>query len=150
VENKFVLLVEDNADDEMLAVRAFKKSNIKRELVVVRDGAEALDFIFCTGKYSDRNIKDQPEFILLDLKLPKLDGHQVLERIRQNNLTKYLPVIILTSSQEEHDLQKSYSKGVNSYVLKPLDANDFLELIRNVGQYWLDLNKTPHINQLGV
>lgn len=142
MSEKYVLLVEDNADDELLAVRAFEKSNIKN-IVVVRDGAEALDFIFGAGKYSSRDVKHLPEFVLLDLKLPKMDGIEVLEKIRNSPLTKLLPVIVLTSSQEEHDLHSCYLNGANSFVVKPMDYDDFLKLIRTLSSYWLEMNKTP-------
>jgi two-component system response regulator len=142
VTGKFVLLVEDNADDELLTLRAFKKSHIKNEIVVVRDGEEALEFIFCTDRYASREIKNQPEVVLLDLKLPKLNGHQVLEQIRANKITSLLPVIILTSSREEADLHKSYSNGANSYVVKPVDSTEFLEAIQHLGLYWLVFNET--------
>lgn len=141
--NKFVLLVEDNADDELLTLRAFKKGRIQNEVIVVRDGEEAVEFIFCTGRYASRNIKDQPEVVLLDLKLPKLNGHQVLERIRANEATKLLPVIILTSSREERDLNQSYTQGANSYIVKPVDSAHFLECIQQMGLYWLVLNQSP-------
>jgi two-component system response regulator len=142
MSDKYLLLVEDNTHDEMLTLRAFKKSQITKEIVVVRDGEEALEYIFCTDRYSSRDVHRQPQVILLDLKLPKLDGHQVLEQIRKNEATKLLPVIILTSSQEERDLHRSYAEGANSYVVKPVDSAEFLELIRHVGLYWLEFNKT--------
>ena len=138
-----ILLVEDNPDDEMLTLRAFEKSNVKNTVVVVRDGAEALDYLFFRGKYVDRNPNDYPHLILLDLKLPKIDGLEVLERIRADERTKLLPVVILTTSSEQEDLLKSYSKGANSYIRKPVDFNQFFQAIQQVGLYWLVLNESP-------
>jgi two-component system response regulator len=142
MSQKFVLLIEDSPDDEALTLRALKKSNIKYEVIVIRDGAEALDFLFCRAKHSSRNIQELPEVILLDLKLPKLNGHQVLEQIRAHAATHLLPVIILTSSREEKDLQQSYAGGANSYVVKPVDSEQFEESIRQMGLYWLTLNES--------
>lgn len=142
-EGQFVLLVEDNEDDELLILRAFKKSRTKKDIVVVRDGEEALEFIFCTGRYAHRNVQHQPEAVMLDLKLPKLNGHQVLERIRKNESAKHLPVVILTSSHEESDLQRSYAGGANSYIVKPVDSSEFSSLIQQMGVYWADFNRTP-------
>ena len=138
-----VLLVEDNPDDELLTIRAFKKSNLKNEVVVVRDGVEALDYIFATGTYANRSINDSPQIILLDLKLPKVDGLQVLERIRADERTKHLPVVILTSSKEQEDLISSYSLGANSYIRKPVDFNDFVQVVQQLGFYWMVLNQYP-------
>jgi two-component system response regulator len=143
MEDKMILIVEDNPDDEALTLRALKKNNIGNRLVVVRDGVEALDFLFCTGTYSERDPRDLPQAILLDLKLPKIDGLEVLKRIRANERTSLLPVIILTSSKEERDLLQSYRNGANSYVRKPVDFNEFLEAARQLGLYWLVLNKVP-------
>lgn len=143
MENKMILIVEDNPDDEALTLRALKKNNIGNRLVVVRDGAEALDFLFCTGMYSDRNPRDMPQTILLDLKLPKIDGLEVLKRIRANERTSLLPVVILTSSKEDQDLLQSYRNGANSYIRKPVDFNQFLEAARQLGLYWLVLNEPP-------
>ena len=143
MQHKMILLVEDNPDDEALTLRALKKNNIGNELVVVRDGAEALDFIFCQGAYADRNPRDMPEVILLDLKLPKIDGLEVLRRIRANENTKLLPVVILTSSKEEQDRLKGYSLGANSYVQKPVDFDQFIGAVRQLGLYWLVLNEAP-------
>jgi len=140
---KTILLVEDNLDDVELTLRALKKNNIKNEIVVANDGAEALDFLFGTGKYSGRNLAITPTIILLDLKLPKIDGLEVLRRIRANELTKFLPVIILTSSKEEQDILNGYSLGVNSYVRKPVDFNQFAEAVSHLGLYWLLLNEAP-------
>jgi len=143
MEEKMILLVEDNADDEALTLRALKKNNIGNRVVVVRDGAEALDFLLCTGAYADRDPRDKPQVILLDLKLPKVDGLEVLRRIRADPGTRTLPVVILTSSKEEQDVFNSYLIGVNSYVRKPVDFVQFVEAIRQLGLYWLVLNEAP-------
>jgi two-component system response regulator len=143
--SKTILLVEDNLDDVELTLRTLKKSNIKNDVTVVYDGAEALDFLFGTGKYSGRNLTTMPTVILLDLKLPKVDGFEVLRQIRANELTKLLPVVILTSSKEEQDIVNSYSLGVNSYVRKPVDFNQFTEAVSHLGLYWLLLNEAPPI-----
>ena len=141
--DKMILIVEDNPDDEASTIRALKKNNIGNRLIVVRDGAEALDYLFCTGAYSERDPRDLPQAILLDLKLPKIDGLEVLKRIRAEPRTSLLPVIILTSSKEEQDLLQSYKNGANSYVRKPVDFNEFLEAARQIGLYWLILNEAP-------
>jgi len=138
-----IMLVEDNPDDVELTLRAFRKNNIANKTVVVRDGVEALDYLFCRGEYSDRSVKETPRLILLDLKLPKMNGLQVLEQIRASEHTKLLPVVILTSSKEEADLMASYSIGANSYVRKPVDFNQFVEAVRNIGLYWLLINESP-------
>lgn len=138
-----ILLVEDNPDDVILTKRAFKKSNIGNDLVVVNDGVEALAYLFGTGSFEGRDINDQPSVILLDLKLPRLDGLQVLERIRADQRTKLLPVVILTSSKEQEDLVNSYSLGANSYIRKPVDFNQFVESVQQLGLYWLVLNERP-------
>lgn len=143
MQHKMILLVEDNPDDEALTLRALKKNNIGNELVVVRDGAEALDFIFCKGAYAERNPRDMPQVILLDLKLPKIDGLEVLRRIRADENTKLLPVVILTSSKEEQDRLTGYSLGANSYVQKPVDFDQFIGAVRQLGLYWLVLNEAP-------
>lgn len=143
MEEKMILLVEDNADDEALTLRALKKNNIGNKVVVVRDGAEALDFLLCTGAYAERDPRDKPQVILLDLKLPKVDGMEVLRRIRADASTRTLPVVILTSSKEEQDVFNSYLIGVNSYVRKPVDFVQFVEAIRQLGLYWLVLNEAP-------
>ena len=143
MEDKMILIVEDNHDDEELTIRALKKNNIGNRLVVVRDGAEALDFLFCTGVYSNRDPNDLPQTILLDLKLPKVDGLEVLKRIRADERTSLLPVVILTSSNEERDLLQSYKHGANSYVRKPVDFNEFIDAARQLGLYWLVLNEAP-------
>jgi len=138
-----ILLVEDNPDDEALTVRALKKNKIANNLAIVRDGAEALDFLFFTGAYAERDHQEIPEVILLDLKLPKVDGLEVLRRIRADERTRLLPVVVLTSSKEEQDLIKSYKLGANSYVRKPVDFSQFVEAIRQLGMYWLVLNEAP-------
>lgn len=143
MKNNMILLVEDNPDDEELTLRALRKNNIGNNLVVARDGAEALDFLFCTGQYADRDPHDLPQVILLDLKLPKVDGLEVLSRIRSEERTHLLPVVILTSSREEQDLIKGYKLGANSYVRKPVDFNRFIEAVRQLGLYWLVLNELP-------
>lgn len=143
MEQKLILLVEDNPDDEALTLRAFRKNKIGNRIVVVRDGVEALDFLFCKGAFADRDPRDQPQIILLDLKLPKLDGLEVLQRIRQEESTRLLPVVILTSSKEEQDILAGYSLGANSYVRKPVDFNQFVEAVRQLGLYWMVLNEAP-------
>lgn len=138
-----ILLVEDNPDDEALTLRAFKKNNIGNEIVVARDGVEALDFLFGTGAYESRDVSQMPELILLDLKLPRMDGLEVLRHLRADHRTKLLPVVILTSSKEEQDLVNGYSLGANSYIRKPVDFTEFIESVRQLGLYWLVLNERP-------
>ena len=140
---KSILLVEDNLDDVDLTLHAFKKNRIKNEVIVAGDGAEALDYLFGTGKYAGRDLMIMPTVILLDLKLPKIDGLEVLRRLRANKRTSLLPVVILTSSKEEQDILKGYSLGVNSYVRKPVDFNQFAEAVSHLGLYWLLLNEIP-------
>jgi two-component system response regulator len=139
---KMILLVEDNRDDEALTLRALKKNNIKNEVVVARDGVAALDFLFGTGSYAGRDITVMPQVVLLDLKLPKIDGLEVLRRLRADERTQLLPVVILTSSNEEQDLIAGYGLGANSYIRKPVDFNHFMEAVRQLGLYWLILNET--------
>jgi len=147
MKDKIILLVEDNPDDEELAVRALKKSNIANELVIVRDGQEALDYLFGEASYAGRDTSKMPAVILLDLKLPKLDGLGVLRRLRADERTKLLPVVILTSSNEEKDRITGYGLGANSYVRKPVDFNQFGEATRQLGLYWLLLNEPPPIRR---
>jgi CheY-like chemotaxis protein len=144
VKAPVILLIEDNLDDEALTLRAFRKSNLRNEVKVARDGAEALDYLFGTGDYTERDASDTPYLILLDLKLPKVDGLQVLQRIRGDERTRLLPVVVLTSSREQEDMIRSYSLGANSYVRKPVDFNRFVEAIQNLGLYWLVLNESPY------
>ena len=136
--NKRILLVEDNRDDEELTLIALRKGNILNKIDIVRDGAEALDFIFGRGKYSDRIL---PQIVLLDLKLPKVDGIEVLRQIRTNEATKLLPVIILTSSREDKDLIDGYTTGANSYVVKPVETEEFMKSVQQLGLYWLVVNE---------
>ena len=138
-----ILLVEDNPDDEALTLRALKKNNLTHTVAVVRDGAEALDYLHATGVHAGRNPKDLPTIVLLDLKLPKLDGLEVLRRMRANETTRRLPVIILTSSREQQDLVSSYSLGANSYIRKPVDFDQFVAAVNQLGLYWLVLNEVP-------
>jgi CheY-like chemotaxis protein len=144
VENPVeILLVEDNPSDVELALHALKKNNLANHIEVVRDGAEALDFIFATGAYSERDTNNTPRVILLDLKLPKVDGLEVLQRIKSDPRTKIIPVVVMTSSHEERDIVESYKLGVNSYITKPVDFGQFTEAVRQLGMYWLLLNQPP-------
>jgi two-component system response regulator len=143
IMDKAILLVEDNPDDEALTLRALKKNNIKNEVVIAHDGAEALDYLFGTGKYAGRNTDVLPQVVLLDLKLPKVEGLEVLRRVRADKRTKLLPVVILTSSNEEQDRIDGYGLGANSYVRKPVDFNQFIDAARQLGLYWLILNEPP-------
>jgi two-component system, response regulator len=140
---KVILLVEDNPDDEALTLRALTRNNIGNDVIVARDGEEALDWLFCTGRYASRDPRDQPALVLLDLKLPKIDGLEVLRRLREHRETRLVPVVILTSSREEMDRLQGYSNGANSYVRKPIDFAHFVEAVRQVGLYWLVLNEPP-------
>lgn len=139
-----ILLVEDNPDDEALTVRAFKKSNIGNEVAVVRDGVEALDWLFATGDHVGRDTSIEPQIILLDLKLPRLDGLEVLRRIRADERTALIPVVVMTSSKEEEDVLKSYQLGANSYIRKPVEFDRFVEAVKSLGVYWLVLNERAH------
>ena len=138
-----ILLVEDNQTDAELTIRALKKRNLANSLEWVKDGAEALDYIFATGKYAERNINNTPKVILLDLRLPKVDGLEVLQKIKSDDRTKKIPVVILTSSNEDRDIAESYTLGVNSYINKPVDFNNFSETVSKLGFYWLLMNKPP-------
>ena len=145
MSEKTILLVEDNPDDVTLTLRALKKNNLLNEVVVAKDGVQALDYLFCDGEYADRPPDVLPELILLDLKLPKVDGLEVLKRIRSEPRTRLLPVVILTSSNEQSDIISGYELGVNSYIRKPVDFEHFIEAVRQLGLYWLVLNQTPKI-----
>jgi len=147
MENKIILLVEDNLDDVELTLHALKKNNIRNEVVAVNDGAAALDFLFGTGNYTNRDRSIMPTIILLDLQLPKIGGLEVLRQIRANIQTKHIPVVILTSSKEEQDIVQGYSLGANSYVRKPVDFNKFTEAVNQLGLYWLLLNELPTMNK---
>ncbi|MHB1077485.1 response regulator [Thiobacillus sp.] len=143
MSDKSILLVEDNPDDAALTVHALETNNIGNRLVIARDGVEALDYMFCTGPYAGRDPCDHPSVVLLDLKLPKIDGLEVLRRVRANESTRLQPVVILTSSNEEEDRIKGYTLGANSYVRKPVDFDDFVRAAGQLGLYWLLLNQTP-------
>lgn len=142
MKNKTILLVEDNPDDVSLTLRAFRKSNIANEIVVARDGAEAIDYLFGTGAYTGRDPNHQPQLVLLDLKLPKIDGLEVLDRIRADERTRFVPVVILTTSKEQEDMISGYKRGANSYIRKPVDFVQFAEAVTQVGMYWLVLNES--------
>jgi len=141
---KSILLVEDNLDDEALTLRAMSKMNISNQVYVARDGAAALDFLFATGSYAHRKQDDLPAVILLDLKLPKIDGLEVLRRLRSTEQTRYIPVVVLTNSNEEKDIIRSYSLGANSYVRKPVDYQTFTSIVSQLGAYWLEINEIPY------
>ncbi|MFZ4437841.1 MAG: response regulator [Syntrophales bacterium] len=143
MEEKIILLVEDNPDDVDLTIRAFNRNGILNKVIVAKDGVEALDYLFGTGVHAGRNLEELPIVILLDLKLPRIDGLEVLKQIRQNELTRLLPVVILTSSAEERDMLSGYKNGANSYVRKPVDFDEFAKAIKNIGLYWLILNEPP-------
>jgi two-component system response regulator len=145
MKNKFILLVEDNPDDVELILRTLKKNSIANEIVVARDGVEAVDFLFATGSYAGRDVSNLPTVILLDLKLPKIDGLEVLRRIRNDERTKLLPIVILTSSREDNDMITSYKLGSNSYVRKPVDFTQFSEATKALGLFWLIWNEPPPI-----
>lgn len=140
-----ILLVEDNPQDLELALRALRKANFSNRIQVARDGAEALDFIFCEGEHQQRKIEDVPKVILLDLKLPKVDGLEVLKRIKDDPRTRSIPVVVLTSSREQRDVVESYRLGVNSYIVKPVNFEGFASAVRDLGMYWLLLNQPPGI-----
>ena len=143
MKTKIILLVEDNPDDVQLTLRALKKNNIMNEIIVAQDGVEALDYLFGTGKFSGRDMSVMPQMILLDLKMPRMDGLEVLLRIRADERTKLLPVVVLTTSNEDKDRVESYKLGANSYVRKPVDFNQFSEAVNQLGLYWLLLNEGP-------
>ncbi len=145
MSNKMIMLLEDNADDEALTLRALRKNNIQNEVVVAHDGVEALDYLFGTGPHAGRDTRIKPLVVLLDLKLPKIDGLEVLRRLRADERTKFIPVVVLTSSKEEQDLINSYSFGCNSYIRKPVDFVQFVEAVRQLGLYWLVLNEAPPV-----
>ncbi len=147
MDKKIILLVEDNPDDELLTIRALKKNNIMNELVIARDGAEALDYLFGTGKFEDRDMNVMPQVILLDLKLPKIDGFEVLKRIRNNDLTKLFPVVVFTSSEEEQKLCASYKLGPNSFVRKPVDFTQFAEAVRQLDLCWIVLREEDVLDE---
>ncbi len=138
-----ILLVEDNPTDAELTIRALKKKKLTNNLVWVKDGAEALDFLFAKGEYSDRNTDEIPKLVLLDLRMPKVDGLEVLQKIKADDSTKKIPVVVLTSSKEDKDIVESYKLGVNSYVSKPVEFDEFTEAISTLGLYWMLLNKPP-------
>ena len=143
MENKTILFVEDNPDDVDLTLRALRTGNVANDVVVVGDGAEALDYLLATGAHFGRDTSEAPQLVLLDLKLPKVDGLEVLKRLRADNRTKLLPVVILTSSKEEQDIINGYSFGANSYIRKPVDFDKFTEAVQRLGLYWLVLNEPP-------
>jgi two-component system response regulator len=138
-----ILLVEDNPNDAELALRALRKHNLANKIHLVKDGAEALDFIFGNGAYAGRNIGNKPKVIFLDLKLPKVDGLEVLRKVKSDERTKTIPIVVLTSSHEERDLVESYKFGVNSYIVKPVDFDKFIQAVAQLGMYWMLLNKQP-------
>lgn len=143
MKNKIILLVEDNPDDQELTIRALKKNNYPYKVVVAKDGAEALDYLFGEGDYEGWDMSRMPQVVLLDLKLPRVDGLEVLQRIRTDERTRLLPVVILTTSNEDKDIKRGYHYGANSYIRKPVDFGQFMEAIREMGLYWLVLNQPP-------
>jgi CheY-like chemotaxis protein len=143
--NNTILLVEDNPDDEALIVRAMAQNKLLNEIVVARDGLEALDYLFAEGQHAGRDISQQPALVLLDIQLPKLDGFGVLKRLRANDNTRFISVVILTSSAEQEDILKGYGLGANSYIRKPVDFDEFIETVGQLGPYWLLLNQQPKI-----
>jgi two-component system, response regulator len=140
IDHADILLVEDNPNDIKLTLHAFQTANLANPVTIARDGVEALDFVFCTGPYAGRRIEDAPKVILLDLKLPRVDGHEVLKRIKADPRTATIPVVILTTSREERDVLQSYELGGNSYIVKPVDFEQFTQAVRDIGKYWLVLN----------
>jgi len=138
-----ILLIEDNMQDAELTIRALKKNNLANHIIHLNDGAEALEFIFGTGKYESRNVNNKPRVILLDLKMPKVNGMEVLQRLKENELTNKIPVVVLTSSKENPDVDKAYALGANSYIVKPVDFESFRKIVNDLGAYWLLLNQSP-------
>ena len=141
--NVEILLIEDNMSDAELAIRAFKKGNINNNLIHLKDGAQALEFLFGTGKFEGRDISNKPKVILLDLKMPKMDGLEVLTHIKANELTKAIPVVVLTSSKEHPDIERAYSLGANSYIVKPVELDEFTKVVTDLGFYWVLKNQSP-------
>jgi two-component system response regulator len=139
-----ILLVEDNPDDADLTIRALKKNGLASSIIHLQDGEEALDFIFCKGVYSDRVFEEMPKLLILDLKMPKVDGIEVLRQVKSDSRTRAMPVVLFTSSSEERDITKSYQSGVNSYIVKPVEFESFVKVVSNLGLYWLSLNQIPH------
>lgn len=139
-----ILLVEDNMDDAEMTIRALRKKSLANRLIHLKDGEEALDFLYGTGKYAGRDINMKPRLILLDLKMPKVDGMEVLEKVKSNSLTKTIPVVVLTSSKEDPDLKKCYELGANSYIVKPVEFESFVNAVSELGLYWMLLNQLPH------
>jgi two-component system response regulator len=140
-----IVLVEDNPNDAELAIRALKGYNFANKLMWLKDGVEALDFIFAQGRYADRSVEEVPKVVLLDLKLPRVDGLEVLEKIKSDTRTRSIPVVVLTSSSEERDIIASYNLGVNSYVIKPVDFDKYVDSVKEVGLYWMSLNQVRHL-----
>ena len=143
-ENVEILFAEDSTDDAVLTIRALKKSGCTNKLLHVKDGAEALDFIFCRGAFAARNKAEVPKLILLDLKMPKVSGIQVLEQVKSNPETKSIPIVMLTSSNESPDIEKCFSLGANSYIVKPVDSDNFFKAIKEIGLYWMVFSRNPH------
>ena len=141
-ERTDILLVEDNPNDVKLTLHAFKSANLANNVHIARDGVEALEFLFCTGPHAGRSMDEPPKLVLLDLKLPRLDGHEVLKRMKADPRTARIPVVVLTSSSEERDVMKTYENGGNSYIVKPVDFEQFTESVRDIGKYWLEINHT--------
>jgi two-component system, response regulator len=140
---KLILVVEDNPDDELLMLDALQHGGVKTEIAVARDGQDAIDFLFGAGAHASRDAEDSPDLVLLDLKLPKIGGHEVLRRMRADSRTRHTPVVILTSSTEPSDIMQGYASGANSYVQKPVDFDDFVKAVKTLGVYWLDYNQVP-------
>jgi two-component system response regulator len=147
MSDRVILLVEDNANDEALTLRALRKANILNQVVVVHDGAEAIDYLHAKGKFASRDVADLPQVVLLDLNLPKVGGHDVLRAIRADERTKLIPVVVLTSSKQDRDLIEGYNLGANSYVVKPLNFAEFANAVQKLGQYWLLLNEPPSVEK---